>query len=526
MDIKETLNEGLVREYQLILTAKELEQKIATRLKEMAETVSMPGFRPGKVPASLIKTRYGEQVKGEIIKTELDESAKQTVEEHKLQMASQPHLDIVSFEDNEDLVAKLRVEVMPAITIPDLSAIKVERPMLAADEEAAQNMLVRLADQNRPTVKIDTKRKSKSGDVLLIDYIGRVDGDAFEGGTATDHMLELGSNSFIPGFEEGLIGVQAGEKIDLKINFPDEYQEKSLAGKKSVFECSVKEIHEKSEASIDAALASKLGFDTLDGLRGAVAKSLESHHSQALRQKLKTNVFDCLADKVEFVLPKSLLDTEYKSVVEVMKKENNIEDSHKHEDGHDHDHEHDHDHDHAHEHAHEHAVDEGLDEAQKKEALSLASRRVRLGLLLTEIGNVNNIEVSEADIRNAVMEQAKRYPGQEQKIIDFYSKNQEAVQNLAGPIFEDRVIDYIIEMAEVTDKEITSVELYDKSEEEQKPKKQGATGKIAAKKSAKNSDEKSGEKSGENSDHVEKASAKKAASPKSAKKPAAKTKES
>ena len=449
MNIKETLSEGLAREYEIKLAAAEMDEKISARLAELARTANMPGFRPGKVPISVVKSRFGDQVKGEIIRTSLDDAAKKTIEEQELKLASQPKMDITSFEDGSDLVAKLSAEIMPNITVPDLGTLSVERPVLPDDEAGIEETIQRLADENRPTKKVETKRKAKLGDVVLIDFTGRIDGEAFEGGTAQDHMLELGSNSFIPGFEDGLIGAKAGETVDVKVSFPADYQAAHLAGKEAIFECPVKEIHERGEAKVDDALASKLGFDNLDALRDAVAGQLASQHATALRAAVKTNVFDQLADQMDFDVPPSLLQSEYDVVVKSMA------------DSHDHDNDHDHNHDHD----KSNFSDADLDSEQKEEARAMATRRVRLGLLLTEIGQSNNIQVSEEDIRRTVIEQSSRFPGQEQEVIKYYQNNPDAMQQLAGPMFEERVVDYILEMAKVTDVDITAEQLYAESAE-------------------------------------------------------------
>ena len=321
MNITETLNKGLEREYEIVLSDAELSAKITARLDEVGQTANIPGFRPGKVPAAVVKARFGDQVKGEVIRTALDDAAKDAIETNELKLASQPRLDIVSFEDGKDLVAKLMAEVMPEITIPDLATLDVERPTMSVAKEEIDATLQRLADENRPTTKVETKRKAKSGDVVLIDFTGRIDGEAFEGGSATDHMLELGSNSFIPGFEDGLIGAEAGQTIDVKVTFPEDYQAAHLAGKLAIFECPVKEIHERGDAKIDDELAKKLGFDDLAALTTAVDGQLGQQHAQALRAAVKTNILDGLAETVDFDVPPSLYSSEYEAVIRAMKPE-------------------------------------------------------------------------------------------------------------------------------------------------------------------------------------------------------------
>ena len=474
MNVSETKSEGLLREYEIVITAAEIDAEVSKKLTEIATTAKMPGFRPGKVPMSVVKSRFGDQVRGEAIKTALDEGAKQAIEGNDLALASQPQVDIKSYEDGKDLVASLACEVMPAISIPDLGKLAVERPKIHSDPKEVDETLERIADENRPTVAVDKPRAAKLGDVAVIDFIGRVDGEAFEGGAAEGHALELGSNSFIPGFEDGIVGAKPGDSIDVKVTFPADYQAAHLAGKDSVFEVKVNELREKGDARIDDDLASRLGFENLDGLKNAIAEQINGQHQTALRQVIKKNVLDALADGLDFDVPPSLFKQEYDSVARAMNPNAAA-----------HDHDHDHDHDHEHDHDHHHpAADEGMDDDAKAEAESVANRRVRLGLLITEIGRENKIDVSEEDTRRAVFEEARRYPGQEQMVLEYFQKNPQAMQQLAGPIFEDKVIDFILEMAKVTDVTIDAETLYKQPEDEAAPAKKAAAKKPAAKKPA------------------------------------------
>ncbi|MEK9552625.1 MAG: trigger factor [Alphaproteobacteria bacterium] len=498
MKISETKAEGLIREYSIIITAAEIEEQVSAKLAELATTVNMPGFRPGKVPMSVVKSRFGGQVQGEALKNALDEGARQAIENNELRLASQPSVEITSYEDGKDMEASLSCEVMPEISIPDLAALKIEKPTLEADDAEIDEALSNIAEGNRPTVEVTGKRAAASGDVVVIDFVGRIDGEAFEGGAAEGHSLELGSNSFIPGFEEGLIGVKAGETRNVDVTFPEDYQAAHLAGKATVFEVTVNELREKGEAAINDELATRLGFEDLAGLREAVAGQINGQHAAALRQAVKKNVLDSLADGDKFDIPPSLYASEYENVARAMNPNP--------PEPHDHDHEHDHDHDHDHDHP---AADEGMDDDAKAEAKTIAERRVRLGLMLTEIGRVNNIEVSEEDTRQAVFEEARRYPGQEQQVLEYFQKNQQAMQQLAGPIFEDKTVDFILEMAKVTEVATDVETLYaanDESATEAKPK-------AAKKKAAK--------KETTQKATAKKATAKKAASKKAAPKKAA-----
>ena len=471
MNVSETKSEGLLREYQIVITAAEIDAEVTKKLEEIAKTVKMPGFRPGKVPMSVVKSRFSDQVRGDAIKEALDEGARQAIEGNDLRLASQPQVDIKSYEDGKDLEASLACEVMPEIALPDLGKVSVDRPKIDSDPKEVEETLGRIADENRPTAPIAKARAAKLGDVAMIDFIGRIDGEAFEGGTAEGHSLELGSNSFIPGFEEGLVGAKPGTSIDVPVTFPEDYQAAHLAGKLAIFEVKVNELHEKADASIDDELATRLGFENLDGLKGAIAEQINGQHQTALRQLTKKNVLDALAEGDAFDVPPSLFKQEYESVARAMNPK-----------AADHDHDHDHDHDNDHDHDHP-AADEGMDDDAKAEAVSVATRRVRLGLLITEIGRENNIEVTEEDTRRAVFEEARRYPGQEQMVLEYFQKNPQAMQQIAGPIFEDKVIDFILEMAKVTDVTIDTDTLYN-APEDTAPAKKAAAKKPAAKKAA------------------------------------------
>jgi len=473
MNVSETKSEGLLREYQIIITAAEIDAEVSKKLEEIATTVKMPGFRPGKVPMSVVKSRFSDQVRGDAIKAALDEAARQAVEGNDLRLASQPQLDIKSYDEGKDLEASLACEVMPAIAMPDLGKLSIDKPKIDSDPKEVEETLARIADENRPTAPISKARAAKLGDVAIIDFIGRIDGEAFEGGSAEGHSLELGSNSFIPGFEDGLVGAKPGTTIDVPVTFPQEYQAPHLAGKLAVFEVKINELHEKADASIDDALATRLGFENLDGLKNAIAEQINGQHQTALRQLVKKNVLDALAEGEAFEVPPSLFKQEYESVARAMNPK-----------AADHDHDHDHDHDQDHDHEHDHpAADEGMDDDAKAEAETVANRRVRLGLLLTEIGRENNIEVTEEDTRRAVFEEARRFPGQEQMVLEYFQKNPQAMQQIAGPIFEDKVIDFVLEMAKMTEVTIDAETLYKEPEEAAATKKPAAK-KAAAKKPA------------------------------------------
>ena len=463
MNIAETKSEGLVREFAITITAADIETETQAKLAEIAKTANMPGFRPGKVPMAVVKTRFGAQVQGDAIKAALDEGTRKAVDDNGLNLASQPSVDIKSYEEGKDLEAVFTCEIMPEIKIPDLSKLSVEKPILPVDEAQVDEALTTIAGENRPSVEVAKPRAAKNGDIVIIDFVGKIDGEAFDGGSAEGHSLELGSNSFIPGFEDGLVGVKPGESRDVKVSFPEDYQAPHLAGKAAIFETKVTAMRELGDAKVDEDLATRLGFETIDALKEAVHEQLGAQHATALRQAVKKNVLDGLADGEAFDVPPSLFKQEYESVAQAMNPATAEQDA-------------DDDND-----KEKPAADEGMDDDAKAEAKSVAERRVRLGLLLTEIGRDSKIEVTEADTQRAVIEEARRYPGQEQMVMEYFQKNQQALQQLAGPIFEDKVIDYILELAKVTEVTTDTDTLY-KAPEETVPAKK--TAKKAAKKPA------------------------------------------
>ena len=377
MNVSETKSSGLLREYKIVITANEIEAEVTKKLHEIAATVKMPGFRPGKVPLSVVKTRFGEQARGEAIKIALDEGARQAIEGNDLKLASQPKVDIKTYEDNKDLEASLACEIMPVINLPNIAELEIEKPRIENDPKEIDDALSRLADENRQTVPLAAPRAAKAGDVLNIDFVGRIDGEAFEGGGAEGHALELGSNSFIPGFEDGLVGTKKDEMRNVSVTFPEDYQAAHLAGKLAVFEVTVRDIQEKADAIVNDELAKRLGFDDLDGLKDAVGQQIDGQHATALRQMLKKNVLDALADEDAFDVPPSLFKQEYDTVARAMNSNVAKELHQDHDDNHD-----------------QPAADEGMSKADKDEAQKIATRRVRLGLLITEIGRVNDIDVS------------------------------------------------------------------------------------------------------------------------------------
>ena len=447
MAITETLSEGLKREFEVVITSAEIDILVNEKLVGIAKEAKLPGFRPGKVPISVVKNRFGKQVLGEVVRETIDNASKETMDSNKLTASSQPKIEIISFEEGEDLKAKLSVEIMPNFEIPELSSLEIIKPVVEIVDKDINDAVEKIAKENISTNLVKKNRAAKLGDTLVIDFLGKVDDVAFEGGEAKGHNLKLGSNSFIPGFEDGLVGAIKDKTISVKVTFPLDYQAKNLAGKEAVFETTVNEIREDAKLEINDEFAKTLGMESLEALKNAVSEQLKKQHDEASRQKAKRDILDKLANAVSFELPETLEKEEYASICKAMNPNAKP----------DHDHDNDHDHDLP-------APDKGMSKAEKDDASEISKRRVRLGLLLSEIGRKNNIKVEEEDTRNAMMKEIQKYPGQEKEVMEYFKKNPDAQQQLAGPIFEDKIIDFILELAKVKEKIVSIEELY-KSEE-------------------------------------------------------------
>ena len=485
MQVTETKNEGLIREYTLAIKAADFDSTVTSRLEELAKTVNVPGFRKGKVPISMMRKKFGQNVMGEALDQSINEAASKVISDNDLRPAMQPKIEIVKFEEGKDIECTMALEIMPVIEIGDFSKIAIERPVTEADEGEVTKTLERMADAYKTSTPITKARKSKAGDMVVIDFCGSVDGVEFPGGKADDYSLELGSNSFIPGFEEQLIGVNAGDSLDVKVTFPAEYGAAELAGKDAVFACTLKEIQESKPSAIDDELAKKAGMEDLEGLKAAIRDQHSQGFNEISRQKAKRALLDALNDAYNYDLPQGLIDAEYASIQKAYEEAKAA--------GQD--------------------VDDMSDDEREVEFKEIATRRVKLGLLFAEVGRTNEIQVGQDDLQQAIMKEARNYPGQEQMVFKYYQENPEAMQQLSGPVYEEKIVDFIMELAKVTDKTVSAEDLM-AEDDEQKPKKKAAAKKAPAKKAAAKDDDKPAAKKAP----AKKAPAKKAA----AKKPAAK----
>jgi len=433
MQVNETLNEGLKRGYSIIVSASELDAKVNEKLVEAQPEVEMKGFRKGKVPMSLLKKQFGQRLLGEAMQESIDGAMSQHFEDSGERPALQPDVKMTNedWKEGDDVHVDLTYEALPTIPEVDLKSINLEKLVAKADDSAVDEALEKLAETS-PNFKDRRKgSKAKSGDQVVFDFLGKVDGEAFEGGSAEDYPLVLGSNSFIPGFEDQLIGTKAGEDKAVEVAFPADYGAENLAGKDAVFDCTIKAVKEPAPAELNDELATKFGAEDLKGLKAQISERLENEYAGAARAVMKRGLLDQLDTLVSFELPPSLVDAEASQIAHQLWHEDNpnIE-------GHDH-----------------------PEIETTEEHTSLAMRRVRLGLLLAELGQQAKVEVSEAEINQAVMAQARQYPGQEREFFEFVQNNQQMQQQLRAPIFEDKVVDYMFELAQVEEKEVSKDDL-------------------------------------------------------------------
>ena len=434
MQVTETLNEGLKRAYSIKLTADELETKVNEKLHEAQPDVEMKGFRKGKVPIALLKRQFGQRILGEAMQETIDGAMSKHFEDSGDRPAMQPNVEMQNGEkwkEGDDVEVSMTYETLPSIPDVDFSKIKLQKLVVKSDTASVDEALDNLASSANDFKDRKKGSKAKDGDQVIIDFIGTVNGEAFDGGSSEDYPLVLGSNSFIPGFEAQLIGCKAGEDQKVNVTFPAEYGSKDLAGKDAEFSCKIKNVKEPVPAKINDELATKFGADDLKALKTQISERLEAEYGGAARAVMKRQLLDALDKKVKFELPPSLVEAEAKQIAHQLFHDENPDIQ-----GHDH---------------------ENIE--PNKEHNKLAERRVRLGLLLAELGQKSDIEVSDAEMTQAIMAQSRQYPGQEKEFFDFIQKNEQMQQQLRAPLFEDKVVDHIFEQAAVTDKKVNKTEL-------------------------------------------------------------------
>ena len=441
MDIKEIKAEGLSRTYSVTVPKEDLQAKLEAKIKEMQPQVSLKGFRPGKVPTAHIRKMFGQSIMRDVVEEALNETSQSAINDNKLRPAGQPKIDLrANGEDvtkgKADLEYQMTVETIPEFDVMDVSGLKFERLTAKVDDKEIDERLGQLAEGRKTYKKKAKTAKAKDGDAVLIDFVGKIDGEAFEGGSMEGHQLVLGSGSFIPGFEDQLVGVKAGDEKNVEVTFPENYQATQYAGKDAVFEVKVLEVQGAKDAEIDDEFAKTFGMDDLDKLKEALKESVEAEYEGQSRMKLKRAILDKLDSEHKFDLPPSMVEQEFNAIwsqVQAEKEAGNLdeEDAAK--------------------------SDEELEADYRK----IAERRVRLGLVLAEMGQKEEIQITNDELQQALINEARRYPGQEQQVIEFFQKNPAQLAQLRAPIYEEKVVDHIIEKSEIKDKTVKKDKLFE-----------------------------------------------------------------
>jgi len=447
MQVTETTTEGLKREFRVVVAASDLSTRVNDRLTEMKDRVRINGFRPGKVPVAHLKKVYGRAVTAETIEQMVRETNAKIVTDHGLKLATDPKITMTEdkaeiesvIEGKTDLAYTVALEVVPKITLADFKSLKLEKLTTTVSDEDISDALQKVADQNRPYAAKAEGGKAESGDRVTISFTGTIDGVPFEGGTGEDVPVTIGSNTFLPGFEDQLIGIAAGESRTVNVTFPANYGSEQLAGKAAAFAVTAKTVESPGTVTIDDAFATSLGLESLEKLREAIKARIAQEYAGASRQKLKRALLDQLDTLHKFEAPPTLVEEEFKNVwntvVADLKAQNRT------------------------------FEDEGTtEEKASAEYRGIADRRVRLGLVLAEIGEKNNIKVADEEMARGLAERARQFPGQEKEVWDFYTKNPNALASVRAPIFEEKVVDFLVELAGVTEKPVTKEELYKEDE--------------------------------------------------------------
>lgn len=445
MQVTETLAEGLKRELKVVIPASELASRLDTYLDDLKDKVKIKGFRPGKVPAAHLKRLYGRQATAEILNELLNETTRKAVEERNEKPALQPEIDLPDgdaeaiLSGSADISFKMSYDILPEFELIDFKTVEIERPVVEISDAEIDEQIAQIADNNKP---FETKDgAAEDGDRVLMSYLGKLDGTPFDGGADENGQLVLGSKQFIPGFEEQLVGLKAGDEKVIEVSFPEDYPAKHLAGKAVTFDIVVKEVQAPGEVKIDDDFAKGLGLEGLDKLKEIIRGQIESQYGAMTRQRVKRQLLDKLDEVYTFDLPERLVQSEFDGVwrqveQDMQRSGKSFED------------------------------EETTEEEARGEYRKIAERRVRLGLVLSEVGEQNQVKVTDEEVQRALYEKVRQFPGQEKQVFDFYRSNPTALASLQAPIYEEKVVDYILELAKVTDKTVTKDELMAEDEDE------------------------------------------------------------
>ncbi|MEM9469649.1 MAG: trigger factor [Pseudomonadota bacterium] len=461
MQVKELKKDGLSREMEVTVPANEIQKHIEARLVEVGKTVKMQGFRPGKVPMDILKKKYGRAIMGEVLESAVNDATAKVIQDKKIRPAMQPKIEVKEFDEGKDLTYSMKIDILPDFDVMEIDGLKLEKPIAKIEDKDIDEALERITAHHKGSEKIKGDRATKTGDFVLIDFDGRTKDDdkRHDGMKAEGHKLELGSNQFIPGFEDQLVGKKAGDAVEVNVTFPEQYDAAELAGRDAIFDVTIHEIHEATAAVVNDEFAKELGFDDEKALRDAVKNQLSSDYDMQTRMKMKRQLLDIMDDKHDFDIPAGMVEAELQGITAQIEQER--------------------------------AADpdaEELTKEEKEELDAIAERRVRLGLVIAEIGQQNNIQVNDQELQRAVIGEAQKYPGQEKAVFDHFQKNPNALEGLRAPLFEDKVVDLIFEKAEITEKEMSVEELLKDDDDEVLAAK--AKKKKPAKKAAKKSTKK------------------------------------
>ncbi|HSM50850.1 MAG TPA: trigger factor [Thermoanaerobaculia bacterium] len=442
MQVTEVSADGLKREYRVVVPADDIERRVQGRLQDLSKKVRMPGFRPGKVPVNLLRKQYGASVMGEVIEEAVNQGSQTAISQHELKPALKPKVEITRFDQGADLEFTMAVEVLPEVPAVDYGAIRLTRLKAEVADEAVDGAVRRFAEAQREYGPPEEPRPAREGDRLTVDFTGRIDGEEFEGGSATDFHLVLGSGGLLPGFDEQLTGVEAGTTKPVEVTFPEGYGRAELAGKAATFDVAVKEVQEPKPVEVDEEFAKRIGFEDLEKLRAAFRERMEREYGQLSRARLKRALLDHLAEGSRFEVPQGMVDLEFEAIwrqltAEMERTGQTFEQSGK------------------------------TEEQVRDEYRAIAERRVRLGLILSDIGRQNNLSVEPQELQAALLEQARQYPGREREFLEFVRNNPQVQDQLRAPIFEDKVVDFILQLATVEEQVVPVEELLKDPDEEE-----------------------------------------------------------
>ena len=447
MQVTETTNSGLKRELKVVIGAEELDNKLEARLVDLKDKVQIKGFRPGKVPVTHLRKMYGRSVMAEVLQETVTETSRSALTERDERPAFEPEITLT--EDKEeidqimdgkaDLAYTMAFEILPEIELEDMSSYKFEKLVAEVDEEEHQKGIDQVLEGRVDYAAVE--REAQDKDRVTIDFIGRIDGEAFEGGTAEDTPVILGQGQFIPGFEEGLMGTKAGDEKDVTTTFPEEYQVETLAGKEAIFEVKVKEVAEPKTPELNDEFATSMGLENVDKFKDAVKEKLQEELDTVSKNRLKRELLDKLEESHKFELPEKLVTSEFDAIwgqltTEMAQKDRSFED------------------------------EDTTEEEERKKYKDIAERRVRLGLIVSEIGSKNELKISDEEVQQALINKASQFPGQERQVLTFYQQNPQALAELRAPLFEEKVVDFILELADVSEKKVSIDELTKFDEEE------------------------------------------------------------